>query len=108
MINKFNIQDLLNEDQLEEDDDLSDQDPFDLIPNQASTKLADVIISYRYLGLFKDLSIKSMEELSRRRLSGDTFQFEKYIEDNLVTLPKLDMKVPNLDNILKNFGVMKK
>lgn len=117
MSNKFNILDIYKDiykdlDDPDENDDLLDNPTYDdlveSLPKQPSTKLADVVISFRYLGLHKELSIASMEELAKRRITGDTFQFEKYIEDNLQSLPKLDFKLPNLDNILKNFGNMKK
>ena len=95
-----------------DDDDLlfnySDQDIKDSFPKQPSAKLADIIVSYRYIGLYKDLSILAMEELSKRRSLGDTFQFEQYIDDNIKTLPKLDFQLPNLANILKTFGSFKK
>ncbi len=111
MTNKFNISDLLKDlDDPDDDDDfeVSDKSPFDSIPEQPSTKLADIVIAFRYLGWYRDLSIKSMEELSKRREAGDSFQFEQYIEDNIAKLPKMDIKMPNLDNILKSFGGTRK
>lgn len=77
-----------------------------LIPNYNDNKLADIVISFRHLGLFKNLFIAAMEELAKRRNEGNEFDYEKYIEDNLALLPKLDFKIPDLSSLigsLKNF-----
>jgi hypothetical protein len=38
---------------------------------QSSTKLAEMVVCYRYLGLYKDMSVLAMEELGKRRACGD-------------------------------------
>ena len=106
MNNRINIEDLLSSegDEIEEDtENLTDEEIKALIPKQPATKLADIVISFRYLGLYKDLSVLAMEELANRRLNGDTFQYEKYIEDNLKSLPKLNFNLSSLDDLIKNF-----
>lgn len=103
----FNFQDLYKEDSEVDDDeeiDFSEEEIKNNLPKQSSTKLADIVLSFRYLGLYKELSVSAMEELAKRRLDGDSFQYEKYIEDNLNNLPKLDFKVPDFNNILKTYG----
>jgi hypothetical protein len=65
-----------------------------------STNLAGYIVTYRLLGLYKELSIKCMEELLNRRMNGDNFNFEEYIEDQLKNSPKPN-NLPNIQNILK-------
>lgn len=67
----------------------------------STTKLCDLIINYRYLGLFRELYVASMEELSKRRQNGDNFDFEKYIEENLNKLPKITLQVDNLYGALE-------
>jgi len=54
-----------------------------------SEKLADVIVTFRYLGCFKEEAIVSMKELARRRSLGDTFDFESYISTESAKLPKI-------------------
>ena len=72
-----------------------------------TTKLADIIIANRYLGLYKDLAVTAMEELSKRRMSGDNFQYEQYIEDELKKLPKLDFTLPALGSLFDKIGSFK-
>ena len=50
-------------------------------------KLCDIIIAYRYLGLMKDEAVLAMQELADRRAKGDTFEFEKYIDEKYKELP---------------------
>jgi len=75
------------------------------IPQSSSTKLADMVVCYRYLGLHKDISMLAMEELGRRRGAGDTFDFEKHIETQLATLPKLGIKERDLSSF---FGTIQR
>lgn len=77
------------------------------ISKYTSIKLADIVIGYRYLGLYEKISIAAMEELGNRRVAGDTFEFEKYIDDNLKTLPKLEFKVADISSMIKGLGSMK-
>jgi len=49
-----------------------------------SESLAAIIISNRVLGLYQEESKSCMSELLRRREDdGDTFEFEKYIEEKI-------------------------
>jgi len=74
------------------------------IPTFSSDKLCEIIVCERYFGSFKELAIMSMEELGNRRLKGDNFDFESYIELSLKDLPKLDMSVPNIGNVIRQFA----
>jgi hypothetical protein len=74
------------------------------IPNQSSTKLAEMIVCYRYLGLYKDVSMLAMEELGKRRSDGDEFDYEDYISSKLNTLPKLTVEKPNVGSIVNLFA----
>jgi len=68
---------------------------------KASSKiLAGYVVTYKLLNIYKDLSIKCMEELMNRRSAGDNFKFEDYIEEQIKDIPK-----PNdLTNISKILG----
>jgi hypothetical protein len=74
------------------------------ISAQSSTKLAEMIVCYRYLGLYKEESIMAMEELVKRRESGDQFDFEQYVEEQLAGLPKMDAKKPGFGSLLGMLG----
>lgn len=72
------------------------------ISNYSSIKLCDIIITYRYIGMFKDLYKLCMEELGNRRAAGDDFDFEKYIESNLIDMPKIEFNISNLSDAIDN------
>lgn len=79
------------------------------IEKYASEKLADMIVAHRYLGIFEGTCIIAMEELVRRRNAGDNFQYEKYIETNMATLPKLEFtKTMNFNSLIQMFKGKKK
>lgn len=60
------------------------------IPTYTSTKLCEMIVCDRYFGFNKEINVICMEELAKRRLSGDSFDFESFIEESLKDLPPLD------------------
>jgi hypothetical protein len=76
------------------------------IPLQSSVKLAEMIVCYRYIGIYKEASMLAMEELGKRRLAGDMFDYEKYVEDKLAGLPKLDVKKPGIGSMFGMLGKM--
>ncbi len=99
-----------------EDEDLSDED-LDIeelteaevqakIPEFNSVKLCDIIISYRYLGLYKFLYVLAMEELAKRRIEGDSFDFEKYIEESSKELPKLEFNITDVNLAMEQLKKM--
>lgn len=70
----------------------------------ASSKvLAAQVVAYRLININKELAIKCMEELSRRRAEdGEVFDFESYIEEKTkVDLPeRIDLsKLSNIFNV---------
>ena len=79
----------------------------------SNEKLCEIVVVNRYLGLMKEEAVVCMEELATRRANGDTFEFEKQIDNVFNTLPKfkLDMKKilnqasPNLSSF---FSFLKK
>jgi hypothetical protein len=69
-------------------------------------KLADMVIAYRYFHFEETKAIEAMEELARRRSGGNAFDYEKYIKENLATLPELNFSFSDLGKIsdlLKGF-----
>jgi hypothetical protein len=50
------------------------------IPTYTSEKLCEIIVCDRYFGSFNAFAVSCMEELADRRIKGDQFEFEKYIE----------------------------
>lgn len=67
-----------------------------------SERLCEIIVSNRYLGIMKEEAIVCMWELSRRRVLGDDFGFEKFISNLYDTLPKFKI---NTDNIFRYSGI---
>lgn len=86
---------------------LNEEESIKNISKYTSIKLADIVIAYRYLGLYEKLSLAAMEELGVRRGAGDIFDFEKYIEDNIKTLPKLEFKIADISEMIKGLGSLK-
>lgn len=70
------------------------------INQYSSHKLADMIVSHRYLRVSEEACIIAMEELNNRRESGDTFDFETYITEQLSSLPKFNFSIPNFGELL--------
>ncbi len=73
-----------------------------------SERLADLVISYRYLGANKNLSLAAMQELSKRRVSGDNFVYESYIDKNLKELPVITFEIKDISGIMDKLKRMKK
>jgi hypothetical protein len=97
------------------DDDLEDLEyspvPIEKIklklPSYTNEKLCEIIVCDRYFGCFKEMAVICMEELAVRRSNGNDFKFEDYIEKALSTLPKLNLNLPNLGDVLKQVSVKK-
>lgn len=66
-------------------------------------KLCEIIVCDRYFNSYKELSIRCMKELAKRRDSGNEFDFESYIEKSLSEMPKFDFSIPDLGNVLRQF-----
>jgi hypothetical protein len=61
----------------------------DEIKTAPSKVLAAYVVAYRLINSNKDLAIKCMEELFRRRTEGEVFDFESYVEEKMkVDLPE--------------------
>jgi hypothetical protein len=75
---------------------MNNEQPTIEVASWTSEKLADIIVSNRYLGLYEDVAIAAMEELAKRRVGGDSFDYEKYIDEKLNELPKIQFKMPQI------------
>jgi hypothetical protein len=99
---------MINFDDLEDDDDDNDEfDDFDVnqfkanISSYSSKKLCEMIVCHRYLGFAQEAAVASMEELGKRRLAGDSFDFESFIENSMKELPALNFTgIPDLSTVL--------
>lgn len=76
------------------------QDIAPKLPQYSMTKLCDIVICDRYLGFNHDLAVLCMEELGKRRVAGDTFEFEDYIDREYKALPKIDSSMIDLRSAL--------
>jgi|SRR5271166_3415818 len=70
------------------------------LPQYSSEKLCEMIVCDRYFGFGEKISPICMEELARRRIAGDTFEFESYIDQTYKELPVLDLNIPDIRSIL--------
>jgi len=77
------------------------------LPQYDLIRLCDIIICDRYLGFNPELATACMEELGKRRLAGETFNFEEYIEREYKGLPKFEVTMPDLrtalDQVINGF-----
>jgi hypothetical protein len=73
----------------------------DSIPQQSSQKLCEMIVCDRYFGFGEKLSPICMDELAKRRIAGDTFDFESYITEAHKSLPVLSTSMPDIREVLK-------
>jgi hypothetical protein len=78
------------------------------LPKFSSEKICEMIVCDRYFGLEQKISSICMEELSKRRLAGDNFDFESYIEKVHGELPELDLSVSDIRTVLQKAINMRK
>jgi hypothetical protein len=72
-----------------------------------SVKLCEMITADRYFGMGEKISPICMEELAKRRMAGDPFNFETYIEQAHKSLPVLNFTMPDLRTVLAQAIAMK-
>lgn len=80
----------------------------DNIPKFSSEKLCEMIVCDRYFGMDQQISIMCMQELATRRIQGDLFPFETYIDQSLAQLPVLNFTMPDLRTTLSQLSKMGK
>lgn len=100
----FDESDLTDDD--EEFEEMSEEELKAKIPEFNSVRLCDIIVAHRYLGFYKALQIPCMEELAKRRMNGDQFEFEQYIEDSFKDMPKIEFDLTNLSAALEQLKKM--
>jgi hypothetical protein len=66
----------------------------------SSQKLCEMVVCDRYFGLEQKISVICMEELARRRIAGDIFDFEDVIDKSYKELPVLNFEMPDLRTVL--------
>lgn len=71
------------------------------LPQYGNQKLCEMIVCDRYFGFEQKISTICMEELARRRSTGDAFAFEAYIDKISKEMPVLDLSgTPDIRTIL--------
>jgi len=75
------------------------------ITTSPSETLAAHVVAYRTIGINKEIAIECMKELSKRRKSGEEFNFENYIEEQVAKIPK--SKGIDYVKIIKNMIINK-
>lgn len=73
-----------------------------LIPQYSSEKLCEIIVCDRYFNMNQEITVMCMSELAIRRINGDMFQFEQYIDEALAKLPPLNFSMPDLRTTLNS------
>jgi hypothetical protein len=71
------------------------------IPQSTSEKICEMIVCDRYFGFGEKIAPFCMEELGKRRIAGDTFDFESYIDQAYKSLPTIPTVVPNIRDVLQ-------
>jgi hypothetical protein len=86
---------------IEPTNEFSESKSIEMVSDFSSEKLGDIIVMYRYIGLYPNLSIAAMQELAHRREAGDNFLYEEYIDNNLQKSPKLSFEIPSIHVLLE-------
>ncbi len=77
------------------------------IPTFDNEKLCQIIVCYRYLNSYKELAALCMQELGKRRDSGDSFDYESYIERSLSELPEITIQPVDIRSLMSNIRLGK-
>jgi thymidylate synthase ThyX len=93
-------EDLLNDDLPLEDVKLDIELIKSLLPQYSNEKLCEMIVCDRVFGFEQRISAICMEELAKRRMAGDSFNFESYIDQVQKEFPVLDFSTPDLRTVL--------
>lgn len=78
------------------------------IPSYSSEKLCEMIVCDRYFSFSPEMGVLCMQELATRRVAGNEFAFENYIEQVYSQLPKITFNVPDLRATLTQLMKMSK
>ncbi|MDP2683497.1 MAG: hypothetical protein Q8P20_00415 [bacterium] len=68
-----------------------------------SNTIASYVIIYKTLNINKDLALMCMKELAYRRNLGENFEYEKFIEEEISKIPKMQgINLPELSKTILN------
>lgn len=76
------------------------QEDIDLISKQDSEMLATYIAIFRAIGALEDQSKVAMVELMKRKIKGDTFDYDSFIRDKIKEAA-VSIKVPKVNDFKK-------
>jgi len=102
----MNLDELDTPDDDEEFEEMSEEELLTKLPEFKSIKLCDIIVAHRYLGFYKKLYVPCMQELAKRRIDGDSWDFEQYIDDQLKDMPKLNFNLNDLNSAMQQLRKM--
>lgn len=70
-----------------------------------SENLAAMVVAYKTIGIYKELALSCMTELSIRRSNGDNFAFEEFIDKEASKIPKIEStNLISLTSMISNFN----
>ncbi len=75
------------------------------ISERTSQALAATIVVFRTLGFCKQESIEAMQELHIRKLAGDTFDYNSYIDEKIKAMPDISVGEKQMEafkSVIKN------
>ena len=78
------------------------EDAIKRISESDSKFLASQVIIYKSLGMNREFALACMQELARRKLAGDDFDYQSFISEELDKLPKIQ----NLSGFKGSFGIV--
>lgn len=88
---------------IDANDILTDDQRIAKLHEFSQEKLCEIIVCNRYFGTHQNLAIACMEELAKRRINGEVFDFEAYIDKSFQELPRLDFQLPEISSIMRQF-----
>lgn len=103
----MNLDDYDISDEDEEFEEMTAEELLTKLPEFKSIKLADLVVAHRYLGFYKELYVPCMEELAKRRIAGDNWDFEQYIEDQINDMPKISFNLNDVNAAIEQLKRMR-
>ena len=73
----------------------------------AQEDLAAYVVVYRTLGINKQLAIDCMIELANRKITGSDFDYEKFIDDEVKKIPKINTDDKHSKVLSQGFNLIK-
>lgn len=79
----------------------------DQISSFSSEKLCSIIATNRYIKFNKQIEVMAMQELSKRRMKGDNYDFESKIEEYGKAFTPITANIPGIVNAITGFMAKK-